>query len=216
MELPKIPELFPNGHKMQNLIYQLALGYIVSLMFYYILVFPDEVRSRRANKLYLYNELRVHFAEIAIYIASMEANKVGHYTPLHTSFPTKKRITELCSAWRPDQNGFQITAETNRRITMWERLRQMSFAWDAMQERIPIKMRSVDSEMWINVLAIDQCHFLTFLKTSRGMSDPGTNLMEAFADFFWEYLELNRKLGRYCHLKYETLPFEKFFELSAP
>jgi len=166
MDLTKIPELFPDGHKLQNLIYQLALGYIASLMFYYILVFPEEVKDRR--------------------------------------------VTEI-SSWLPNQNGHVIDPSTMRQLSMWARLRAFSFAWDATQDRIAQRMKTPDAEMRIKLTAIDQCLFLTMLRTFRGVQNPGENFLEVHAPQFWEYVELNRQLGEYCHKKYSTLPFQRYF-----
>ncbi|HEY5744632.1 MAG TPA: hypothetical protein VIU12_01040, partial [Chryseolinea sp.] len=201
-----------NGHKLQNLIYQLALGFIVSLMFYYILVFHEEIKERKATEIFLAHELRNHLREIAVYVHAMWANKINHYAPSQTEYPSREWFFELCSFWKPQHNGHIFYANFNRGATMWERLQVLLQHWESMQTRIALRMRTPDPEMKMLLSRIDQCSFVVLLRTVGKVQDPGSNLLEIHASSFWDFIELNKELSEYCHEKYATLLLRQYFK----
>jgi hypothetical protein len=205
IEAMKIPALFTGGEKIQNIIYQVSIGFIVSFMFYYIVVFVAEVRARVSFELFVQHELRNFFLEVSRCTSAVVSL---HQRDNIFIMPDDQKLKAFFNATGPNAKGNWIENLTNRQISLWEQIFALLIKYEHLVERISIRSRHPDYKLADYFTQLDKSQ-LFFLIRQQGIK--GISRYDHVADAFVDFIKQVEQLSDHCTKQYGVAAFQHYF-----
>lgn len=205
IERMKIPAPFEGFDKFQNIFYQLSIGFIVSFIFYYMVAYVAEVRARISFELFIQQELRTFFRELAWCTSGIVAL---HQTENIFVMPDDQTLKTYFNATPSNAKGNWIENLNNRQISLWEQIFHLLTKYERLVERISIRSKHSDYQLSDYFTQLDKCQ-LFFLIRQQGIKDIRS--YDRVADAFIDFVKIMEQLSAHCNKQYNVVPFQHYF-----
>jgi hypothetical protein len=192
----KIPELFEGGHKFQNLFYQISLGVIVSMPLYYILIYRQEVKAKKAFTIFLSFQIKLFYTQVASLMTAMAMNqqKIG----ITFKLPSDAEIEDLFNNSKPtDPSNLFDGAQT----TLSDQLIELLDHFENMETKIAIRSRGIDPELDAHLTKVSRSAFFFSIRNSRSRLHMNNDFSLLGKSFIMTLHPL-KELSEYCTKEY--------------
>ncbi len=200
----KIPEIFEGGHKFQNLFYQLALGTIVAMPIYYLLVYRQEQKAKRALTVYLNHQVIDFYNQIESLFIAMRSNQ-GEANLF--GLPDENEIRQLFTNSKPNDHGNQRLGS----VALWDQIIELVVYFESMVNNIAIRSKLIDPDLDMKLTLVNRSSFFFVLRVTKGVGSSFPNL-GPLAEFFIQSLPSLRELSNYCNEEYQIEKIEAFLK----
>ena len=193
--LGSIPELFPNGAALGDLIYDLAIAYIGAFVFYLLVVQLPLQRDRTNMYQYLAPIFRrVSGEAVALMRGLNEAAKVDT-----TRDNRRLNVEATCKMLTPATQANMLIRDADgatHSATVMEMIGYHIRRAREINSEIMKFASYLDSGVVKNIAEIDACALFMFYDATGGQI--GNPDLSVFSSLIFEYLRLADRLSRYC------------------
>ena len=198
----KIPELFSDGHKFQNLFYQVALGTLVAMPLYYFVVHLPEKKHKDAFGTFLGVQLREFYEELERILIGMKSQLKYKYDH---GLPTAQEIAKLFSESSPRQNGNAAKGD----LMLWDEVIEFVEHYDEMINAIAVRSKNIDPELDLLLTRLYRCPAFNLARYHKSMMYDQPNLV-AFGDRMYVSMQSIFNLSDYCNKEYGVEKIQDF------